>query len=83
MARISVTTQDNYKPLSEYSKNINPDAFFNDYKKMSATEQLALLKARKAQHYNIAMYLKQEVSKFLPKKVYAFGGNLSNDFEGV
>jgi hypothetical protein len=66
------TTRDNNKPLSEYSKNVNPDAFFNDYAKMSKSEQLNLLKARKAQHYNLSMYLKQEILKHLPKNVPNF-----------
>ena len=63
------TPRDNFKPLSEYSKDINTEAFFNDYNKLSPNQQLEMLKMRKAKLYNLATFLKQEVSKFLPKNV--------------
>ena len=70
--KITVSNSDNFKSLSEYSKNINTEAFFhdyNDYKKLSMDQQLEILRLRKTKLYNLAMYLKQEVAKFLPKNV--------------
>ena len=57
------------KTQTASSKNANPENLLKDYQKMSKHEQLRLLKARKAQHYNIAMFLKKEIVPYVAKNV--------------